>query len=232
MPYFLKGFFSFIEGISILFSYSNSFVFQNPQVLYDVELLRTASLSLYMWLYRASWLYRATEICLGIALPSAFVPCLTATSHMDNHVQSTPRPVPSSDYSSLFWFSSTACTALSRNSVCVISGHKIFFLIPSSPPGWKCTKQCEHLQDLCVTFHPGLLDTATACSSSGTCPNKPCVMVDETESNSLFPTNCDPQRDPISFQMVQLLLTRPWLSSWLAVILKEGKHQSVVVCLE
>lgn len=104
-----------------------------------------------MWLYRASWLYRAAEICLGIALPSAFVPCLTAKSHMDNHVQSTPRPVPSSDYSSLFWFSSTACTALSRNSVCVISGHKIFFLIPSSPPGWKCTKQCEHLQDLCVT---------------------------------------------------------------------------------
>lgn len=49
VAYFLKGFFSFTWGISIiLLSYSNSFVFQNPRIFCDVELLRTASLSFCM----------------------------------------------------------------------------------------------------------------------------------------------------------------------------------------
>lgn len=162
VAYFLKGFPSFIEGISIiLFYYSNSFVFQNPRGFYDVELLRTASLSLSMWL-SATWLYRAEiYIYMDIALTSACIPCLTAKSHTDNQVQSTPRPGPSSDYYNLFWFSSTTSTAPSRNCVCVISSHKILFLIPSSSPGWKCPEQSEHLQDLCVTFHPGVVGTTT-----------------------------------------------------------------------
>lgn len=47
---------------------------------------------------------------------------------INHQVQSAPRSAPSSDYYNIFWFSSTTCTALSRNSVYMISSHKIFFL--------------------------------------------------------------------------------------------------------
>lgn len=62
------------------------------QIFCDVELLRTASLSLCM-LLPAMGLYRATDIYMDIALTSAFIPCLTAKSPIPVHSQA----------SSIFW---------------------------------------------------------------------------------------------------------------------------------
>lgn len=119
-----------------------------------------------MWLL-AICIHSAIEIYvsgyyINISVYSFACSYITHThTHMDNQIQSIHTPVPSSDYYHLFYFALATCIAFSRKSVYVISHHKMFFLVPSSSPGWEPTKQCEHLQHQWVTFYTGLVNVTT-----------------------------------------------------------------------